>query len=486
MSVTLAEMVVILPILILSLGALGVLLLDVFEFDFSRHGLALTTIFASFLAIVFLPTYIGEGHTVFSGMLYADPMARVLALLICGGAFLTVGISARFLRSEQVNQLGEYYALLLIATAGAIVFATAAELITLFLGLETMSMALYAMCGAALSIRRSAESALKYFLLGSFSSAFLLYGIALIYGATGSTSIPAIAIGLDQANQMVGFLALGFLLVGLVFKVGAVPFHFWAPDVYQGAPTPVTVYMACVIKISAIGAILRVLWIAFEHYTIFWAGVIWTIALLTMLFGNLIALRQRSMKRMLAYSSIAHAGYLMVGVLVPYSDTGGGVAVLFYLVVYTAMTAGAFGIVLALSAHRASEVGGDDITRFNGLASRRPLIAALMALFMFALAGLPPGVAGLVGKFYIFSAAIKADYVGLAVVGVLCSAVSCYYYLRVIVAMYFVDPDPQEAPPAELGAYVIGALAACGVAVVILGVMPTWLYQGMARVMLAF
>jgi NADH-quinone oxidoreductase subunit N len=275
------------------------------------------------------------------------------------------------------------------------------------------------------------------------------------------------------------------MLVGFVFKIGAVPFHFWAPDVYQGAPTPVTAYMACVIKAAAVGAMLRVLWTSFPSDELFvvWSAAVWFIALITMVFGNLVALRQRSMKRMLAYSSIGHAGYIMVGFLAP-SSFGGGAAILFYIVSYTIMTLGAFGVVLAVSSNKSDDLAVDDLTRFNRLGYRSPVLAAVMSLFLLSLAGLPPGMAGFLGKFYIFNAAIKADFIGLSIIGVLCSAVSCYYYLRVIVAMYFV-PETEavgdESAP-RMSVSLQGALAICGVMIILLGVFPSWLHEGAVKV----
>jgi len=370
------------------------------------------------------------------------------------------------------------------------IFASSAELITMFLGLETMSMALYCLCGAALGRRRSAESALKYFLLGSFSSAFLLYGIALLYGLTGTTSIPAIAGSLAGADQSILFFSLGLMLVGLIFKLGAVPFHFWAPDVYEGAPTPVTAYMACVIKASAVVAALRVLWVGFGGQIVFWSGAVWLIAVLTMVIGNLAALRQRGLKRMLAYSSVAHAGYLLVAFLAHGVELGGGAAILYYLIAYTFMTMGAFAIVLSVTGQASGDqpgekLGGDvlqsdDISRFNGLGYRRPVVAIVMSLFMLSLAGIPPGMAGLLGKVYIFTAAVKAQYVGLAIIGVLASAISCYYYLRVIVAMYFLEGESVTAPArvdASATPAFVGAVGVCAIGVVYLGLNPEPFYE---------
>lgn len=435
------------------------------------------------------------GQTAFGGFIYVDPFTQFMVVVLLFGSLLAVLLGLGLLGAQGISARSEYYSLLLFATAGAVMFVSSAELVTLFVSLEIMSLALYALCGAALALRRSAESALKYFLLGSFSSAFLLYGIALLYGVTGSTFIAdvsrSLAAGVPSESWPVLMFALGLMLVGLVFKIGAVPFHFWAPDVYEGAPTSVTAYMACVIKAAACAATLRVLWVAFDSVHEFWAGAVWTMAVLTMCIGNLVALRQRGLKRMLAYSSIAHAGYMMVAFLAPGSTNGGGAAILYYLLAYTLMTMGAFAVVLAVTSERDSEREHDDISRFYELSERSPLLAVLMALFMLSLAGIPPGLAGLLGKFYIFGAAIKADYVGLVIIGVLNSAVSCYYYLRVIVAMYFIKAESveglQQFPAIRpLTPALLGVLGVCSVGVVLFGVFPGLLHDSAAVVMMGF
>ncbi|MCB0333218.1 MAG: NADH-quinone oxidoreductase subunit N, partial [Bdellovibrionales bacterium] len=466
----------ILPLLILAAGALLIMLLDVFTKEEWPGGLVAGTflVIALFSTINDFPSS-GASVSVFSGLLSFDLFTSFFFLLILSASVLVLLLSEGKLREEGVTAPGDYYALYLMCIIGAVIFVAATELITLFVGLEIMSMALYCLCGSARQLKRSAESSMKYFFLGSFSSAFLLYGIALLYGLTGTTEISHIAGALTTVDSPILSIALGLLLVGFVFKVGVFPFHFWAPDVYQGAPTPVTVFMACVIKAAAVGAMMRVLWTTFptEEFFAVWSGAVWIIALTTMVFGNIVALRQRTMKRMLAYSSVAHAGYIMVGFLAP-SEFGGGAAILFYLVSYTVMTLGAFGVVLAVSANQSDDEAGDDITRFNGLGRKSPYLAGLMTLFLLSLAGLPPGLAGFLGKFYIFSAAVRADFVGLSIVGLLCSAISCYYYLRVVVAMYFVPESVEdssvETPRMGVGAF--GVLTLCGVLVVGLGLFP--------------
>ncbi|MCB0353990.1 MAG: NADH-quinone oxidoreductase subunit N [Bdellovibrionales bacterium] len=481
--ISLADLYSISPLLFLTLGAFGILIVDVFSKE-SWLRASYTSIFIlAALSFAFqLADVAAPGKTAFWDAIYVDSFSIYFQVLILVGALLTVMLSHGRIAQEGVRSLGEFYALFLMSTIGAIIFVSAAEMVTLFLGLEIMSMALYCMCGSAVHSKDSAESALKYFFLGSFSSAFMLFGIALMYGVSGTLSLAESAAVLSSSNSGLVPIAVGFVLIGFVFKIGAVPLHFWAPDVYQGAPTTVTAYMACVVKAAAVGAALRVLWTSFGSDTLFgiWASAVWIIAALTMVVGNLVALRQRSLKRMLAYSSIAHAGYIMVAFLAPHQ--GGGSAVLFYIAVYTAMTLGAFGVVLAVASPHSSEPDADDIHRFQRLGYRNPVLAGCMTLFLLSLAGLPPGLAGLLGKFYVFNAAVQANYVGLAIIGVLCSAVSCYYYLRVIVAMYFIPKEESDsdslAPLAPVSLPFAGVIGICAVAVVTLGLFPSILHDG--------
>lgn len=478
----------VLPLLIVSVGSLVLLVIEVLKKGaWPRAGIASGIVIAAFLALARVSWGSMPGQEVALRALYFDPFSIYTSGLILLGTLCAIVMSREVLGREGVTSPGEYYALMLMSTAGALIFVSAAELITFFLGLEIMSMALYALCGSALQSQRSSEAALKYFFLGSFSSAFLLFGIALVYGLTGTTQISELPAALQHADQLLLAASLGLFLVGLIFKTGAVPFHFWVPDVYQGAPTPVTAYMACVIKVAAVGAALRVLWSGFGlHLVENWTGAIWLIALLTMVLGNLVALRQRSLKRMLAYSSIAHAGYLLVAFLAP-GELGGGAAILYYLLIYTLMTMGAFGVVIIATSQYLTEDRPDDITRLNGLSAAQPVLAALMALFMLSLAGLPPALGGLVGKFYIFNAAVRSGFVGLAIVGVLCSVVSCYYYLRVIVAMYFL-PEPVGGSTgvarAALSPAALVVLIVCGAGVVFLGMFPSVIYDSLRYMML--
>jgi NADH-quinone oxidoreductase subunit N len=322
----------------------------------------------------------------------------------------------------------------------------AADLILTFLALEILSLALYVLTG--LTGRRAAnEAAMKYFLLGAFSSAFFLYGVAMAYGATGTTKIAAMALALTGTGDAQALAVLGFALlaVGFAFKVSAAPFHMWTPDVYQGAPTPVTAFMSAATKIAAFGALIRVLDVAFQALAWDWAPVVWGLAAVSVVVGSILAIAQSNVKRMLAYSSIAHAGFILTGLTAAGSE--GIRAAMFYLVAYAAMTVGAFGTVMVVSGRGEERIRIGDYT---GLARTNPIAAALMTLFLLSLAGIPP-TAGFIAKVNVFSAAIDAGYWVLALIGVLASVAAAFFYLRVIVLMYMQEPEPAPAPSVTEG-----------------------------------
>ncbi|MCB9029625.1 MAG: NADH-quinone oxidoreductase subunit N [Deltaproteobacteria bacterium] len=483
-----ADLFRIAPLVVLSFGAFCLLLMEVFikgAWDKARTAGLFTLV--AFVSLYYYRGQFFEGSTAFQGLLFTDPYTFFFAALILIGTFITRLLSDERLREEGVGAQAEYFSLLLMCSVGAMIFVAARELIVLFLGLEIMSIALYCLCGSALWSTRSSESALKYFLLGSFSSAVMLFGMSLLYGLSGTLVIPDIASALSSMpaeNMGILLVAIGLMLVGFGFKIGLVPFHFWAPDVYQGSPTPITAYMACVVKAAAVAAAIRVMTLLFVHGDLFsvWSDAIWFIAAITMTIGNLSALRQRSVKRMLAYSSIAHAGYMFVAFIAP--ETGGLSAILFYLVTYTAMTFGAFGITMIVANSFPEKTDADDISNFNGLGFTRPMLGVLMTIFMFSLAGLPPGLAGLLGKFYLFNAAVKANFISIAVIGVLNSAISCYYYLNVLVAMYFRKGEVSPSHP--VGMPMAGALGVCAAASIFLGVFPSKLYEIAAYVVTTF
>jgi len=346
-------------------------------------------------------------------------------------------LSLDFAKKEEVG-FGEYYALILIATCGMILMASSSNFVTLFLGLEIMSLSIYALTGITREDPRSVEAAFKYFLLGAFASAFFLYGVALLYVSSGTLDLIAFGQLLKSKAQVLKdptfLVGLGLLLVGFGFKLALVPFHMWTPDVYEGAPTPITAFMATGVKAAAFAGFLRVLLFALTSLPMKWEEVLWVLSVATMSLGNLIALRQDDIKRMLAYSSIAHAGYILIGIIS--GPARGYSAALFYLYAYAFMNIGAFSVVAILSKKGHPNTV---LEAYSGIASRHPLLALSMTIFLFSLAGVPP-TAGFMAKFYVFSAAVKEGYIWLAVLGVLNSAVAAYYYLRVMVYMYFREP----------------------------------------------
>jgi len=370
---------------------------------------------------------------------------------------LTILLSMSYLDRAAADQ-GEYYALVLFSVLGMMLMAAGGDLIVIFLGLETFSLALYILAGFRKTELRSNESALKYLLLGAFASGFFLYGIALIYGAIGTTVLRQIVASLSEGHPPAPLFWIGggLLLVGFGFKIASVPFHMWVPDVYEGAPTSVTAFMIAGTKAAAFAAFLRVFLLALPALHMRWSVAIWVLAVLTMTVGNLVALVQSNLKRMLAYSSIAHAGYLLIA-LVAGGSSGVG-SILFYLVVYALMNLGVFAVIIgAQDSERERLLLAD----YAGLGWQRPVLAACMAVFMFSLAGIPP-TAGFMGKLYIFSAALEGHYSGLAVIGVLNSVISVYYYLRVVVIMYMSEtaspPPLVRAPVAAIVAAVISVL----------------------------
>jgi NADH-quinone oxidoreductase subunit N len=401
-----------------------------------------------------------------AGMIAIDDFRWVTDWLYIGGAALTVLISFAYLEREQLLA-PEYYVLVIFATLGMMLMSAGEDLMVIFLGLELMSVAVYVLAGFDRRSPRSAEAALKYFLLGAFASGFLLYGIALIYGATGTTNLTLIGVqvGLGGSGVMLP-AGLALLLVGFAFKVAAVPFHMWAPDVYDGAPTPVTAFMATGVKAAAFAALFRVLTEGFAHAAA-WQEIVWWLAVLTMVGGNLVALAQRSLKRMLAYSSVAHAGYLLVAVAS--GKSAGTSAFIVYLVAYTLMSVGAFAVLAAKGRRGESDVLIDDLA---GLATRRPWLAFAMAVCMLSLLGFP-GTAGFIGKWYILIAATSAGHNVLAAILVLASVVSAGYYLPVIMAMYM-KPQSSETVHDDVRLGRLGeiAVAAAVAGLLLFGVWP--------------
>ncbi len=413
--------------------------------------------------------------------LVLDGVALFMSFVLCLGGAFTALLAGGYLPEHQIDR-GEFFPLLILATLGAQVLSASGDLLMLFVGLETMSLAVYAMIGLRRGSARAIEAALKYFLLGSFAAALMLFGGALLYGATGHTDLRGIgqavaSIGQPGSTVNAGLVLLGLALnlVGLAFKVSAVPFHMWTPDAYEGAPTPTTTFMAVAVKTAAFAILMRLLLTSFgDERTMSWGAgwppVLALLAIVTMTVANLIAGRQESVKRMLAYSSIAHAGYVLIGLVATMrSPLEGQASVMVYLLTYTVSTAGAFGALILCGSRGAEAVSYDDLA---GIGRRHPAAALVFTLFLLSLTGMPP-TAGFFGKLYIFRAAIDSELYWLTVIGLLNSVVAAYYYLRVIVTMYFREPAPGApiATPMRSG-LVTGALVLAAFLVLAIGLAP--------------
>jgi NADH-quinone oxidoreductase subunit N len=406
-----------------------------------------------------------QGATSF-GVVSADNFGLFVTWILIVVGLLSLAISPPTIERERLPQ-GEYYALMLFALSGMMLMAMASDLLVVFLALEVLSLAVYVLTGIRRDSPIATEAAFKYFLLGSFSSAFFLYGIAFTYGLTGSTKLDRV--GSLIAAQAVAptpmqLLAVGLLLVGFAFKVSAVPFHMWTPDAYEGAPASVTGFMSTGVKAAAFAAFFRVFLAAFEPLRAEWWAVVWAIAAATMILGTVVGVAQTSVKRMLAYSSIAHGGYLLVA-LVSANDVARG-AVLFYLLAYAVSNLGAFGVLAVLDD---GERANDRVRDFAGLWNDHPRLAALMTIFLLSLGGFPP-TAGFIAKWYVLTAAVKAGYYWLAIIGVLTSVISVFFYLRIVVMMYMSQGEPGRMPsvPRIAGA----ALVASAILIFYLGILP--------------
>ncbi len=454
------------PLAVVALAAIIVLLVGVRMRDDESEGLGALTLALLAIAFIFALGLFGRSGISFAGAISLDNFAAFFELVILASAAIVVLMSI-----EYVSALGlpaaEYYSLILFATLGMMLMATGGDLIVIFIGLEVMSISVYVLAGFLRRNLKSNEAALKYFLMGAFSTAFLLYGIALVYGATGTIKLGPIRAALSGAMATNPLLlsGLGLMLAGFGFKVAAVPFHMWTPDAYEGAPTPVTAFMAVGVKLGAFAGFMRIFMIHLGPVSVHWSWVLWVLAALTMTVGNLAALVQANIKRMLAYSAIAHAGYVLVGMAAAGSQAGG--AIIYYLLGYAFTNLGAFAVVIALERRG---VEGGLIADYRGLAARHPALAAAMALFLLSLTGVPP-LSGFVGKFYIFSAALNAGLVGLVIIAVLNSVISAYYYISVIVAMYMQEGG-AEFGPLDSRPALIAALSVAAIATVLIGIYP--------------
>ncbi len=437
----------IMPITILTAWACVLLLVDLF-IPKERKGItALLAALGLLVALALVISRAGVATSAFNGMIMIDGFATFMSVIFLFSGLAGIAVAYDYLIRSGIER-GEYYVLLLFSIVGMMLMAAAADLIMVFLALELLSIPLYVLAGIAVPRPDSEEAALKYFLLGAFASGFFLYGTALVYGATGSTALTEIVSATTSGGVNLSFLVIGagLILVGLGFKVAVVPFHMWTPDVYQGAPSSVTAFMAVGAKAAGFAALLRIFVLAFPPLAMDLTPVLWALAAFTMIIGNVIAIAQRNIKRMLAYSSIAHAGYIMMA-LVPYGQ--GNVAAdtvasaLFYLLAYMLTSFAAWAVVIALE-HNMGEgrdTDGLSLEDYSGLGQKQPALAAAMTVAMLSFIGIPPTL-GFVGKFYLLRTVIEGGFPGLALIGLLTSLVSAYYYLRVVVYMYMRDGEP--------------------------------------------
>ncbi len=468
----------ILPQVILSLTALTVLLVGVFSpQDKKTSSLGYLSLVGVVTALISTLMINGVRESAYNGMVLADGFSSFITLIICVVTILTILTSINYQKFFPRLNCGEYYCLLLFAAVGMCFMGSAGNLLMVFLALETMSISIYVLAGFKTDDAKSIESAMKYFLLGAFASGFLLFGFALIFGSTGTMDLVKISAFLTahpeviHSRMLMGGVAL--MTVGFGFKVAMFPFHMWTPDVYEGAPTSITGFMATGVKAAAFAALLRVFFVALGHLQADWTGIMWLFAFLTMTIGNVVALSQTNIKRMLAYSSIAHAGYLLIGFVA--GSKLGQSAILFYLLSYAFTNLGAFGVIALLGRKEGEYTELED---FAGLGFKYPLMGLAMALFMFSMAGIPPA-SGFMGKFYLFSSAMKAGFVWLAIFGVINSVISLYYYLRVVVVMYFTEAGREVVMPKPSPALVVGLVLAA-VGVLQMGIFPSYLLD-MAR-----
>jgi len=468
---TSSEYIRILPEIILTLVGVLIMFLEAVIKDENKKGIfAPLTIAGLVAALIGSLMANGESGPAFQNMLIVDGFATFFRVLVIGVGLLAVLSSIDYLRRED-SPGGEFYALILFSLVGQSIMASANELIMIFIGLEISSIASYILAGYLRDDARNNESALKYFLLGSFATAFLLYGVAWIYGATGFTNLTEIRRALLTGSEPAALagVAAALIFVGFAFKISAVPFQSWAPDVYQGAPAPVSAFLSVGPKAAAFAVLLRVFMTAFGTISSSWVPLVWGVALATMTVGNFAAILQSNIKRLLGYSSIAHAGYVLVAVTA--NSGNGSAAAMFYLAAYAFTNIGAFAVVAYVSSKGEKYVRVDD---FAGLAQRQPGMAAMLSIFLFSLIGVPL-TGGFFGKFYIFKAALDAHLVWLTLLGLLNSAVAAYYYLRVLVVMYFKEPGEaaENIPPA--GAALQIAVYGSALGILVLGVFPSWL-----------
>jgi len=470
------DLFAILPELLVIFAACAVFALDPITPASKKDGLAWLSLGTMAICMGLTAARFGAPTTAFGGLVVIDNYSCFWKLLLYFVTGLTILLSFSYLKEERIY-FGEYYGFILLALAGMMVMVSGADLLTIYLGTELMSISLYIMAGLKRAEAKSLEASAKYFVLGAFSSGILLYGISLLYGSAGSTQLPAIAAAIAGRSPDDSLLLIATILiaVGFSFKLAVVPFHMWTPDVYQGAPTSVTAFMAVASKAASFGAFMRVFVEGLGSMRTNWSLMFLLLCIGTLVLGNIVALVQTNVKRMLAYSSIAHAGYALIGVvaagrLAPAEASSAVSSVILYIALYTFMTFGAFTIIAML---RKGDLEGEEIEDFSGLAKRHPLAALLMMIFMVSLAGIPP-TAGFIGKFYVFMSAVHAGLTWLAVLALVFAAISAYFYLRLVMVMYMREPEAVTAlSPRFVSSPALSIALACAIAgVVFFGLYP--------------
>jgi NADH-quinone oxidoreductase subunit N len=481
------------PELVVTITGLLVLLVDIFLRPKRIMSLALLALVGLFVALLATGAIWGRDETAFGGMVIVDPYAQFFKIIFILSAAFSILMSPSYLKLYNIS-FGEYFELILFATVGMMVMVAGNDFLSIYIGLELMAISIYLMAGFQRQSARSSEASIKYFLLGSFASAILLYGMSFFYGITETTSLPGIAEYLDftkdtaaggvmqMFNPRLITLSLVFMTVGFAFKIAAVPFHMWTPDVYEGAPTPLTAFMSVGPKVAGFAVILRVYITTFHTLVVDWTQLFMLLSVLTMIVGNVVAVSQTNIKRMLAYSSIAHAGYLLIGVVAAGSAmeitskaalrtaliSESMISVMVYLFAYMFMNLGTFAVVISL----AKEDGPhESLSDYAGIAKRKPRTALLMTVLLLSLTGIPPTF-GFLGKLYIFKAAIDTDNMQLAVIGVINSVIAAFYYIRVIVYMYMREPEGEAATEGDMvGSTMYAAVVAC-VFTLLFGIAP--------------
>ncbi len=458
----------VLPEIIIALGACAMLILDLFLERDKKEWVAYLGIFVVILAAIASWCLINTAEPYVMGrMMVIDNYSLFFKFTFYLATILTLLLSINYAKSADLDYRGEFYTLMIFSLCGMLVMASGSNLITIYLGIELMALPIYVLVGFLKNDTRSNEGAMKYVILGGFASGLLLYGMSLIYGLTGTTDLAGINAALSAGTVSPVILTLSIVLMaaGFCFKLAGFPFHMWAPDAYQAAPTPVTAFMAVASKGAAFAAIVRVFLEALYPAYAEWQMILAVIAVLSMFYGNTVAIMQTNIKRMLAYSSIGHAGYALLGLV---AGTGeGSAAIMFYILVYTLMNLGAFAVIIMM--RKTGKVAGDSIYDYKGLAKNNKVVALVMLIFLFSLAGIPP-MAGFMGKLYIFMALINQGYIILAVLGILTTAIAAFFYIRIVLFMYMKEPEGEFDLVKSCALYIVIAISVIGV--ILLGVVP--------------